>query len=212
PAHDLAADHPVERAAVAQLVGALGHHACPVHVLGREPALPALLELLADPILEILDRVTADAELDEMKGHGGYCRTKCDEIIPRGAGVATRAGELILRRGARLLRGGGGRGRRPRGCGAGRRTRRRPRLRRPAWRRRRRGLGRAGCVLGLPLRRRWFRGHDIDRRGRLFRRGGEGVLGLWPPPWGGGGGGGRPPPPAPRPAGRGGKAGCELRP
>src|SRR6516162_6832070 len=48
------ADHPVERAAVAQLVGALGHHARPVHVLGREPALPALLELLADPFLEIL--------------------------------------------------------------------------------------------------------------------------------------------------------------
>src|SRR5262249_60644069 len=80
PAHDLAADHPVERAAVAQLVGALGHHARPVHVLGREPALPALLELLADPILEFSDRVTADAKLDEMKGHGGYCRTKCDEI------------------------------------------------------------------------------------------------------------------------------------
>src|SRR5262245_36602421 len=166
PAHDLAADHPVERAAVAQLVGALGHHARSVHVLGREPALPALLELLADPILEILDRVTADAKLDEMKGHGGYCRTKCDEIIARRARVATRARELILRRWAQLLRGSRRR-RRTRGCGARRRTRRRTRLRRPAWRRRRRGLGRAGCVLGLPLRRRWFRGHDIDRRDRL---------------------------------------------
>src|SRR5262245_24358726 len=98
PAHDLAADHPVERAAVAQLVGALGHHARPVHVLEREPALPALLELLADPILEVSDRVTADAKLDEMKGHGGYCRTKCDEIIARRPCIATRARELILRR------------------------------------------------------------------------------------------------------------------
>src|SRR5262249_35636980 len=70
PAHDLAADDPIERAAVAQLLGALGHHARPVHVLGREPALPALLEFLADPVLEVLDRVAADAKLDEMKGHG----------------------------------------------------------------------------------------------------------------------------------------------
>src|SRR5262249_48363562 len=98
PAHDLAADHPVERAAIAQLVGALGHHARPVHVLEREPALPALLELLADPILEFSDRVTADAKLDEMKGHDGYCRTKCDEIIARRPCIATRARELILRR------------------------------------------------------------------------------------------------------------------
>src|SRR5262245_5053860 len=98
PTRDLAADHPVERAAVAQLVGALGHHARPVHVLEREPALPALLELLADPILEFSDRVTADAKLDEMKGHDGYCRTKCDEIIARRPCIATRSRELILRR------------------------------------------------------------------------------------------------------------------
>src|SRR5262245_66128559 len=108
PAHDLAADHPVERAAVAQLVGALGHHARSVHVLGREPALPALLELLADPILEILDRVTADAQLDEMKGHGGYCRTKCDEIIARRARVATRAQELSPEDGRSYCAGAGG--------------------------------------------------------------------------------------------------------
>src|SRR5262249_49859576 len=94
PAHDFAADHPVERAAVAQFIGALGHHARPVHVLGREPALPALLELLADPILEFFDRVTADAKLDEMQGHGGYCRTECDEIIARRACLAMRAQSL----------------------------------------------------------------------------------------------------------------------
>src|SRR5262249_16298952 len=166
PAHDLAADHPVERAAVAQLVGALGHHARPVHVLEREPALPALFELLADPILEFSDRVTADAKLDEMKGHDGYCRTKCDEIIARRPCIATRARELILRRWTRLLRGSRRRRRRARGCGARRRARLRIRLRRPAWRRRRRGLGGAGRSLGRPLRRRRFRGHDIDRRDR----------------------------------------------
>src|SRR5258707_10814063 len=94
PAHDLAADHPIERAAVAQLLGALGHHARPVHVLGREPALPALLEFLADPVLEIFDRIAADAKFDEMKGHGGCCRTNCDEIIARGACLAMRAVSL----------------------------------------------------------------------------------------------------------------------
>src|SRR5262245_63957580 len=69
PAHHLAADHPVERAAVAQLVGALGHHARAMQMLARELALLALRQLLADPALEVLDRVAADAELDEVKGH-----------------------------------------------------------------------------------------------------------------------------------------------
>jgi hypothetical protein len=32
-----------------------------------------------------------------MKGHDGYCRTKCDEIIARRPCIATRAWELILR-------------------------------------------------------------------------------------------------------------------
>src|ERR1700704_172887 len=44
----LAADHPVERAPVAQLVGAFGHHPRLVHVLARKPALFAILEFLAD--------------------------------------------------------------------------------------------------------------------------------------------------------------------
>src|SRR5262245_13065335 len=110
PAHDLAADHPVERAAVAQLVGALGHHARPVHVLEREPALPALLELLADPILEVSDRVTADAKLDEMKGHDGYCRTKCDEIIARRPCIATRARGLSSEDGRAYCAGATGTG------------------------------------------------------------------------------------------------------
>jgi len=70
PTHHLPADHPIERAAVAQLVGALGDHPRPVHVLAREPALFAILQFLADPVLELFDRVTTDAKLDEMKGHG----------------------------------------------------------------------------------------------------------------------------------------------
>src|SRR5215472_3057946 len=110
PAHDLAADHPIERAAVAQLLGALGHHARPVHVLAREPTLPALLELLADPVLEIFDRVAADAKLDEMKGHGRCCRTNCDEIIARGACLAMRAASLSSEDGRGYCSGAGGTG------------------------------------------------------------------------------------------------------
>src|SRR3954471_2706172 len=70
PTHHLAADHPIERAAVAQLVGAFGHHPRLVHVLARKPALLAIPEFLANPVLELFDRVTADAKLDEVKGHG----------------------------------------------------------------------------------------------------------------------------------------------
>jgi len=70
PTHHLAADHPIERAAVAQLVGAFGHHPCLVHVLARKPALFTILEFLADPVVEVFDRITADAKLDKVKGHG----------------------------------------------------------------------------------------------------------------------------------------------
>src|SRR6476619_6149878 len=70
PTHHLAADHPVERTAVAQLVGAFGHHPRLVHMLARKPALFTIPEFLADPVVEVFDRVTADAKLDEVKGHG----------------------------------------------------------------------------------------------------------------------------------------------
>src|SRR5262249_50249816 len=94
PAHDLTADHPKERAAVAQLVGALGHHARPVHVIARKAASLARPELLADPVLEVAHGVATDAKLDEMQGHGGYRRTKCDDIIARQGCVATRRPSL----------------------------------------------------------------------------------------------------------------------
>src|SRR5262245_43093302 len=69
PASHLAADHPVERATVDQLVGALGNHAGAMQVLGLLAAgAPAFL---ADPVHQILDRVAAHAELDEMQCHCG---------------------------------------------------------------------------------------------------------------------------------------------
>jgi hypothetical protein len=46
-------------------------------MLARESALLALLKSLADPILEITDRVAPDAKFDEMKWHDGYCETYC---------------------------------------------------------------------------------------------------------------------------------------
>ena len=61
-----------ERAAVDELVGTLGHHAGAMQVLSLLAAgAPALL---ADPILQVLDRVTANAELDEMQCHCGSVR------------------------------------------------------------------------------------------------------------------------------------------
>ena len=74
PTHNLSADDPIERAAVAQLIGALWHHARAVHVLARQSTLARSLRF-SDPVLELLDRVTADTKLDEMQGHGDlpYC-------------------------------------------------------------------------------------------------------------------------------------------
>jgi len=68
-ATDLAANHPIERAAAGQFLGPLGHHAGGVDVLGLLAALFLLFELLLDPVFEVGDRVAANAEFDEMKGH-----------------------------------------------------------------------------------------------------------------------------------------------
>ena len=70
PAHDLAANDPVERTAVGQFLGALGHHAGAVDVFGYFAAFALVFELLPDPALEITDGIAADAEFDEMQGHG----------------------------------------------------------------------------------------------------------------------------------------------
>jgi hypothetical protein len=70
PAHDLSADHPVERAAVDDLGSALGRHAGGVIALARaRPPAGALarLELLLDPVLKIPNGVAADAKFDEVK-------------------------------------------------------------------------------------------------------------------------------------------------
>src|SRR5262245_33713903 len=76
-ARDFPADHPVERATVDKLIGALGNHAGAVQMLGLLGA--CLSALLADPGLEILDRVTAHAELDEMQCHDAKCSSNRDE-------------------------------------------------------------------------------------------------------------------------------------
>jgi hypothetical protein len=65
-----------------------------MHVFARKAAPLARRELLADPVLEVLDGVATDAKLDEMKGHGGYRRTNCDAIIASRACLATRAASL----------------------------------------------------------------------------------------------------------------------
>src|SRR5215475_7197907 len=69
-AGDRTADHPKERSAGKQLLGALGHHPGGVHV--RRLSLLAT-QLCGNPVLEVLHRVAADAELDQMKRH--YCPT-----------------------------------------------------------------------------------------------------------------------------------------
>src|SRR3984957_635126 len=71
PARDLAADDPIERAAIRELGGALGNHAGRMQMLAAEAAPLALLEPRANPVLQILHRVAADAEFDEMKRHDG---------------------------------------------------------------------------------------------------------------------------------------------
>ena len=88
-AEDLALDHPIERAAVDELVGALRHHPGGVDVLGLLAGLFLLLQPLLDPVLEVLDRVAADAELEEMQWHGdafstgGPARSKFRHDFPR---------------------------------------------------------------------------------------------------------------------------------
>ena len=64
-----ALDHPVERTAVEELVDPLRHHAGDVEVLGASSRLPLLAQAPFDPFDEIVDRIAADAELDEVDGH-----------------------------------------------------------------------------------------------------------------------------------------------
>src|SRR5665647_222412 len=68
-AGDLALDDPEQRTTVLQLLGPFGQHARRVDVFGLLAAFLLFLQLLLDPVLEIGDRVTTDAKLDEMKRH-----------------------------------------------------------------------------------------------------------------------------------------------
>src|SRR5262249_7984447 len=62
-------DHPVKRAALAQLAGTLWHHARAMHVLARQSAPLARFEACANPLSEVFDRIAANAKLDEMERH-----------------------------------------------------------------------------------------------------------------------------------------------
>src|SRR5262249_16347160 len=103
-AHDLPADHPIERTAVEQLIGALGHHARDMNVLGLLALLFLVGEPLLDPVLEILDRVRTDAQFDEMQRHESYLGPSIEVVHgaavshENAAFVACRANDQPLRR------------------------------------------------------------------------------------------------------------------
>jgi len=72
PAHDLSANHPIERAAVEDLGRALRRHAGGMVTLaparaGLPGGLAARLELFVDPVLKVADGIAADAKFDEMQ-------------------------------------------------------------------------------------------------------------------------------------------------
>ena len=71
---ELAFDDPIERAAVDEFLRPRGNH--PRHVLRarRAAAADAFGDALGDPFLEIGDRFRADAEFDQMQGHGASYR------------------------------------------------------------------------------------------------------------------------------------------
>ena len=55
PAENLSSDHPIKRAAIAQLIRPLGYHASAVHVLARQAPLEPVLETFFNPKLQLLD-------------------------------------------------------------------------------------------------------------------------------------------------------------
>src|ERR1700751_1368871 len=71
PAHYLTADDPIERSSVEEFIRPFGRHAGGMHMLARLAAALLLRELRPDPGVELFDRITADAKLDEMQGHRG---------------------------------------------------------------------------------------------------------------------------------------------
>ena len=68
-AGDFTADHPIQRSPVTELLRAPWHHARAVNVFARKPPFAALREFLSDPVLKLIGRIAADAELDEVQGH-----------------------------------------------------------------------------------------------------------------------------------------------
>src|SRR5215217_2593075 len=76
PAGDLALDHPVERAAVDDRVEALRHHAGGMGLLVGPAEAPVMGAVLLDPILEVADRIAADAELQQMEHAAALARRR----------------------------------------------------------------------------------------------------------------------------------------
>src|SRR3979411_2199587 len=68
-AEDFALDDPEQRAAVGEFIGALRHHPGGGDVLGLLALFLLFLPPRLDPVLEVLDRVAADAELEQMERH-----------------------------------------------------------------------------------------------------------------------------------------------
>ncbi|EIM78182.1 hypothetical protein A33O_00295 [Nitratireductor aquibiodomus RA22] len=62
-------DHPVERAAFRQFLHAFGHHAGRVEVFGRLATRPFFANAQRDPVFQLLDAFTADAQFYEIQCH-----------------------------------------------------------------------------------------------------------------------------------------------
>ena len=66
---DDALDHPIERSAVEHLLATARRLQSAMAVLRRLAGALEALQLLCLPVFELLHRVAADAQLDEMDGH-----------------------------------------------------------------------------------------------------------------------------------------------
>jgi len=73
---DFTADHPIQRAAVEHLVDALRRHAGDMNVMRRQALLLGGSDALRDPALQLLDGLTTDGKLDDMKRHYSSCELR----------------------------------------------------------------------------------------------------------------------------------------
>ena len=66
---DRSLDHPVEGATFRQFFDALGHHAGRVEVFSRLATRPFFANAQRDPVLQLFDAFTADAQFYEIQCH-----------------------------------------------------------------------------------------------------------------------------------------------